>query len=299
MNNTRNDIATGTTDPYKVGNQSGIAYSPQELKAIENAYAGIYDPAINDVFSRLKEREDEEKARQAQESKKSDFDNELALMDRKFGYDSQLKTMGGSGGGSGGGGGLFGPNSFKEWTLAGGLEGTGKTYAQHLSGENVGASYLATTASQGKVAIANMLAIANSSKEIFGRTASLPVPDFARSNAFRNYRAQLEFLKGNIIPAAVTAMREASKTGGALGQVSDKEGAFLAASLGALEMNQSPEQVILQLQQINSSLSRWEDSVQENQVASSVLKSPDGTQEVSVADLTPEELQEAQGLGWQ
>jgi len=59
MNNTRNDIATGTTDPYKVGKDSGIAYSPQELAAIEKAYAGIYDPALNDVFSRLKTREEE------------------------------------------------------------------------------------------------------------------------------------------------------------------------------------------------------------------------------------------------
>jgi hypothetical protein len=53
MNNARNDIATGTTDPYKVGSKSGIAYSPAELKAIEKAYAGIYDPALSDVFSKL------------------------------------------------------------------------------------------------------------------------------------------------------------------------------------------------------------------------------------------------------
>jgi hypothetical protein len=69
MNNSRNDIATGTTDPYKVGAQSGIAYSPQELKAIESAYAGVYDPALNDVFARLKTREDENKRAQAREDK--------------------------------------------------------------------------------------------------------------------------------------------------------------------------------------------------------------------------------------
>jgi len=63
LNNSRNDIATGTTDPYKVGNQSGIAYSPQELKAIENAYAGVYDPALQDVFARLKTTQEAEKAK--------------------------------------------------------------------------------------------------------------------------------------------------------------------------------------------------------------------------------------------
>ncbi len=60
MNNARNDIATGTKDPYGVGNKSGIAYSPTELKAIENAYAGVYDPALNDVFSRLQDKQAED-----------------------------------------------------------------------------------------------------------------------------------------------------------------------------------------------------------------------------------------------
>lgn len=54
LNNSRNDIATGTTDPYGVASKSGIAYSPAELQAIEKAYAGIYDPALQDVFARLK-----------------------------------------------------------------------------------------------------------------------------------------------------------------------------------------------------------------------------------------------------
>lgn len=69
LNNARNDIATGTTDPYKVANKSGIAYSPTELKAIENAYAGIYDPALNDVFSRLREKQAEEEKIAAREEK--------------------------------------------------------------------------------------------------------------------------------------------------------------------------------------------------------------------------------------
>ena len=64
LNNARNDIATGTTDPYGVGNKSGIAYSPQELKAIESAYAGVYDPALNDVFARLKEKQTSDKEEQ-------------------------------------------------------------------------------------------------------------------------------------------------------------------------------------------------------------------------------------------
>ena len=57
LNNARNDIATGTTDPYKVASQSGIQYSPNQLSAIEKAYAGVYDPALSDVFSKIDKRQ--------------------------------------------------------------------------------------------------------------------------------------------------------------------------------------------------------------------------------------------------
>lgn len=60
LNNARNDIATGATDPYKVASQSGIAYSPDELRAIENAYAGIYDPAINSALEKLNKKQEED-----------------------------------------------------------------------------------------------------------------------------------------------------------------------------------------------------------------------------------------------
>ncbi len=62
LNNERNDIAVGETDPMGVASKSGIQYSPAELSAIEKAYSGIYDPAINDVFAKLEKRkkEDEE-----------------------------------------------------------------------------------------------------------------------------------------------------------------------------------------------------------------------------------------------
>ena len=67
MNNARNDMAVGATDPYKVGNKSGIAYSPTELAAIEKAYSGVYDPALNDVFARLKEKKDADEAKARRE----------------------------------------------------------------------------------------------------------------------------------------------------------------------------------------------------------------------------------------
>jgi len=124
-----------------------------------------------------------------------------------------------------------------------------------------GSSYLSTLATSGRQAISGLLAIANKNPGIFGRTAAIPIPDFLRSDDYRNYQAQLDYLKGNIIPAALSAMREASKTGGALGQVSDKEGAWLASSLGALSMSQDSESAIEQLKLIDESMARWQNAV--------------------------------------
>ena len=78
LNNSRNDIATGTTDPYKVGSQSGIAYTPAELNAVEKAYAGIYDPAIDDAIARLKDQQTKDKAAADEATKQSDANKAYA-----------------------------------------------------------------------------------------------------------------------------------------------------------------------------------------------------------------------------
>ncbi|MFA6897249.1 MAG: hypothetical protein WCQ96_03115 [Patescibacteria group bacterium] len=73
----------------------------------------------------------------------------------------------------------------------------------------------------------------------------------------RNFKAELETLKSNIAFSELTAMREASKTGGALGQVSDREGKLLESALGALDTGQSPENFKKNLQQIKDSINNW------------------------------------------
>ena len=57
IDNTRNDIAVGATDPYKVASQSGIAYTPEELNAIEKAYAGVYDPALDTALAKVNQKQ--------------------------------------------------------------------------------------------------------------------------------------------------------------------------------------------------------------------------------------------------
>lgn len=76
-----------------------------------------------------------------------------------------------------------------------------------------------------------------------------------------NFAAELDTLKANIAFSELTAMREASKTGGALGSVSDKEMGLLTSALGALNAKQSPANFLQQLQKIEDSITRWNTAV--------------------------------------
>lgn len=74
----------------------------------------------------------------------------------------------------------------------------------------------------------------------------------------RNFKAELDTLKANIAFNELTAMREASKTGGALGAVSDREAQLLQSALGALDAGQSPANLKQQLQKVKESVQRWQ-----------------------------------------
>lgn len=74
----------------------------------------------------------------------------------------------------------------------------------------------------------------------------------------RNFSAELDTLKSNIAFNELAQMRAASKTGGALGAVSEKEMRLLESSLGALDAGQSPAQFRQQLTRIRESLDRFE-----------------------------------------
>lgn len=75
------------------------------------------------------------------------------------------------------------------------------------------------------------------------------VPDFPGSQA-ANARAEVETLKSQVGFGVLQAMREASKTGGALGAVSDTENRLLQSNLAALDSSQSPEAFKANLQKI-------------------------------------------------
>lgn len=79
---------------------------------------------------------------------------------------------------------------------------------------------------------------------LVGGVATWPGTDAA------NFKAGLETLKSQVAFGVLQNMRNNSKTGGALGQVSDKEGALLAANLAALDRAQSPEEFTAALDRI-------------------------------------------------
>ncbi|RLE37884.1 hypothetical protein DRJ17_05535 [Candidatus Woesearchaeota archaeon] len=80
-----------------------------------------------------------------------------------------------------------------------------------------------------------------------------------------NFKADLESLKSNIAFNELTAMRQASKTGGALGQVSDREGRLLESALASLDIGQSPEHFEENLRKIKESIQRWQNVLKQYQ----------------------------------
>lgn len=98
LNNARNDVAVGETDPFGIASDSGIAYTPAELAAIEKSYAGIYDPAIATAHAKLESKQKSDEEERAHKY-------ELEKMEKQFEYDKKLKQVvtPGSGGGSGSG----------------------------------------------------------------------------------------------------------------------------------------------------------------------------------------------------
>ena len=73
----------------------------------------------------------------------------------------------------------------------------------------------------------------------------------------RELSTELKSLTANIGFGELQAMRQASKTGGALGQVSDIENQLLSMSRGGLDQYNSPEVVRQQLDRIKQSFARW------------------------------------------
>jgi hypothetical protein len=89
--------------------------------------------------------------------------------------------------------------------------------------------------------------------QVLGRIAGTP--------AF-NLRATAQTIKANLGFDRLQVMRDASPTGGALGQVAIQELEALQSSIGNLDPAQSPEQLIENLKAVQGHYQRWRGTLQ-------------------------------------
>lgn len=94
----------------------------------------------------------------------------------------------------------------------------------------------------------NNAGLTNITGTVMGRTPNI-------TNKATGAQAQLNSIKSQIFVSALQAMREASKTGGAVGNVSDREGDKLEATLSALDQSQGTPDFKRQLAKARQQLS--------------------------------------------
>jgi len=111
------------------------------------------------------------------------------------------------------------------------------------------------------------------------------------SDAF-NFKNDFNSLKSQLSLEAVKYLK-------GQGAVSDAERALLSQAVTKLNLSQSESEFKKTLQTIIDRLATGEIAGTEGGGGGEVLTSPDGTQEVDVNELTPEELAEARAAGWQ
>ena len=99
-------------------------------------------------------------------------------------------------------------------------------------------------------------------------------------------RRQVDVLKSNATIENLTAMRQASPTGGALGSVTEKEGAMLAAAAGAIDPNAGNEQVAKQLDNYEKTLLRV---IHGPKVGDAIFEQT--RQQKPISEMTDEELE--------
>lgn len=80
----------------------------------------------------------------------------------------------------------------------------------------------------------------------------------------KNLASDLQTIKANLGFAELQAMRQASPTGGALGNVSDLEINALQATVGSLDQAQSPEQLRARLNDIKIHYANWKNAVMQD-----------------------------------
>lgn len=278
LNNARNDIATGQTDPYDITQGGKIVYSPTERAAIEKAYAGIYDPALNDVFARLKDKKAEEDAKAKREEQIFNTNESIrqwkATTGSKAAATDELLTV-------------------NDAQSLGVPYGTTKNQAASMgltpSDLTAATKTMVESAPTVKMFANKISQEINDAKNGLGPMASR-WREFAagkiglEDKAFTQLRTNISLLTTSLLKMHVGAR------GGDTMMAHFKE----LVDIG----KQSPENLLAAISEISDYADFIAAKGDKGGTSSGVLRSPDGTQEVSISDLTQSELTEAKNAGW-
>ncbi len=80
----------------------------------------------------------------------------------------------------------------------------------------------------------------------------------------RDLKGSIDTIKANLGFTALQQMRAASPTGGALGQVSERELTLLNSAVASLDSGQSPEALRRNLEQVKTHFQNWKDAIDED-----------------------------------
>ncbi len=107
----------------------------------------------------------------------------------------------------------------------------------------------------------------------------------------RQLQGKLNTLKASIMQNELAQMRQSSKTGGALGQVSDREGKLLESSLAAFDQGLSGKALLEELDKAKGSIERWTKEMEKapQQPAGGGGKAPQGVDQAVWDVMTPQE----------
>lgn len=100
-------------------------------------------------------------------------------------------------------------------------------------------------------------------KSVGAYAALADIPIFGGSTDAGSMQSFLSTLQANVGFGELQAMREASPTGGALGQVSEREIAFLQALLGDIEQSRNPEILMYNLERLHTFMAGRQQRFQE------------------------------------
>lgn len=159
-------------------------------------------------------------------------------------------------------------------------------------------------------ALSKVESITNAVDEALRVLKTADGPALLRSAASRipgtdayDFKTKLDRVFGNIAFNELQKMRTASKTGGALGQVSERELALLGSVEGSLDIGQSASEIKSTLESIKQSAQTWGDEIQNSvglQSGGSLAEQVDAAgydYQAMVDDgLTDDQIREAVGL---